>query len=185
MLAHPGIELRMCSKSQPAVRLAVDGDVLVYGERFEGPVVYTGALDELMAYKLGVLPYRSLKLEFETLGVTEMQPAAVVNYPNEEAFTRITEFKKLTGQELPGVTTVLREYPAAYAHDQDQEPYYPIQNEYNLALYARYAAEAKAYDNLFLCGRLAEYKYYNMDAVVASALALSKAIVSAQVMAVS
>ena len=104
------------------------------------------------------------------------QPASVVNYPNEEDFTRITEFKQLTGQVFPGATVILREYPAQYRAGAGMEAYYPIDSEESHALYRRYRQLADAYPNLYLCGRLAEYQYYNMDAAVGAALNLAREI---------
>ena len=94
----------------------------------------------------------------------------------DEDYTRITEFKRLTGQELPGVTTIVKEYSRAYTGAAGEIPYYAIINPENNALYAQYAAEAEKYPNLHLLGRLAEYKYYNMDAITAKALALANTL---------
>ena len=140
-------------------------------------MIYTGAPDELLDCRLGALPYRSLRLDFETLETDSFQPASVVNYPNEEDFTRITEFKKLTGQALPGRTVILREYPAKYQPNTGTEAYYPIDSEESHALYQRYREEFARYGNLYFCGRLAEYRYYNMDAAVDAALRLSAELV--------
>ena len=96
----------------------------------------------------------------------------MVNYPNDEAYTRVTEFKKLSGQRKDGVTAILREVPCACERD-GQEPYYPIENPENRGLYEAYRAELAPWKRLFLCGRLAEYRYYNMDAVIAKALSLA------------
>lgn len=147
-------------------------------ETFGGDVIFTGALDALFDYRFGELPYRSLRLDFERLAVTQFQPAAVVNYPNEEKFTRITEFKQLAGQEIADATTILREYPLAYdpRGTVGNVPYYVIESPENRALYERYAALAATFPRLKLCGRLAEYRYYNMDAAVLRALALSQEI---------
>lgn len=176
LLDHSNITLLTGTSALDVIHMGKNGKIMLHNEPFTGPVVYTGAIDELMNYKYGELPYRSLLLQFETQKKTEFQPAGVVNYPNEYSFTRITEFKKLTGQILDGTTTILYEFPISYEHKSEQEPYYPIENDLNRALYKRYLADAKQYENLFLCGRLAEYKYYNMDAVVDRALCLIKEI---------
>ena len=94
----------------------------------------------------------------------------------DEDYTRITEFKRLTGQELPGVTTIVKEYSKAYTGAPGETPYYAIINPENNALYEQYAAESRTYPNLHLLGRLAEYKYYNMDAITAKALALANTL---------
>jgi UDP-galactopyranose mutase len=103
-----------------------------------------------------------------------------VNYPNEEDFTRITEFKNLTGQKVTDKTTILKEYPLSYSPESEKSnpPYYPISNSENLALYKKYSDDAEKIKNLFLCGRLAQYKYFNMDGAVASALSLAEKIAS-------
>jgi UDP-galactopyranose mutase len=146
---------------------------LVLGERFESVadrvrfnhLVYTGPIDAYFGHSFGPLPYRSLEFRFETLDCERHQTTAVVNYPGSEPFTRVTEFKHLTGQQHPK-TTISREYPRAAG-----EPYYPIPRPENRALYTKYAAKAAAEPNVTFVGRLAEYRYYNMDQVVASALA--------------
>jgi UDP-galactopyranose mutase len=128
-------------------------------------LVYTGPIDAFFGYRFGRLPYRSLNFEFEALETNRFQPTGTVNYPDETVpFTRISEFKHLTGQEHEA-TTIVREYPAA-----DGDPYYPIPRPANRALYERYAALAAATPGVEFVGRLGTYKYYNMDQVVAQAL---------------
>jgi UDP-galactopyranose mutase len=128
--------------------------------------VYTGPVDEFFEYRYGRLPYRSLEFRFETLDVPVSQPAPVVNYPNEYEYTRVTEFKYLTGQEHPR-TTLVYEYPRA-----EGDPYYPVPRPENAELYREYRALADAVPGTVFVGRLATYKYYNMDQVVAQALAV-------------
>ena len=96
-----------------------------------------------------------------------------MNYTVDQPYTRITEFKHLTGQELPGVTTIMKEYSRAYTGADGEIPYYAVINPENNALYAKYHAEADKFPGLHLLGRLAEYKYYNMDAIAAKALTLT------------
>ena len=177
MLDHENITVELDTDARSRLTLTEDGKILLDGEAFTGPVIYTGAPDELLGCRLGALPYRSLRLDFETLETDSFQPASVVNYPNEEDFTRITEFKKLTGQTLPGRTVILREYPAKYQPNTGMEAYYPIDSEESHALYQRYREEFARYGNLYFCGRLAEYRYYNMDAAVDAALRLSAELV--------
>lgn len=179
MLNHENIQVKLCCNAKSVIKLDYNYRTIYYDNQpFNGTVVYTGALDELLDYKFGYLPYRSLNLAFEQYPVTEFQPAAVVNYPNEEDFTRITEFKYLTKQKLENATTILKEYPLTYDPfgKASSDPYYPISNEQNNTLYKKYEQEAVQCGNLFLCGRLAEYKYYNMDMVVEKALELSEII---------
>jgi UDP-galactopyranose mutase len=128
-------------------------------------MVYTGPVDEYFNLRYGKLPYRSIDFRFETHDRPVYQPVAVVNYPNEYAYTRVTEFKYLTGQEHTK-TTVVYEYPKA-----EGDPYYPVPQPENAALYKRYSALAEATTGVHFVGRLATYKYYNMDQVVAQALA--------------
>ena len=150
-----------------------DGVIRLDGEAFHGPVIYTGQADELFSFQFGPLPYRTLDFQYETLPQDCFQACGTVNYTVDGDFTRITEFKHLTGQVKPGVTTIMREYSRAYTGEDGEIPYYAIINPENNALYAKYKAEADKYPNLRLLGRLAEYKYYNMDAIAARALALT------------
>ena len=172
MLDHSNITVRLGEDAIP--RLGLDGDVLtVDGVPFQGPVVYTGAADELFGRRFGPLPYRTLDFRFETLDQTWSQSRGTVNYTVDQPYTRITEFKHMTGQELEGRTTIVKEFSRAYTGAPEETPYYAIINGENNALYARYRALAERFPNLHLLGRLAEYKYYNMDAIVARALELA------------
>ncbi len=133
--------------------------------------VYTGELDRFFRYKHGKLEYRSLRMDFQTLDKDLFQPAAVVNYPGKEPWTRITEFKHFYGQENPK-TTLCYEYPAAEGH-----PYYVVYSQENLDKRSRYMKKVEALEEAgtsLFCGRLAEYRYYNMDQAVASAMAKVK-----------
>ena len=172
MLDHPNITVELGADARKRLELAT-GHVKLDGEVFHGPVIYTGQADELFGFCFGPLPYRTLDFGFETLELDFFQTHGTVNYTVDEDYTRITEFKRLTGQELPGVTTIMREYSRAYTGAEGEIPYYAIINPANNALYAQYAALAAQYPNLHLLGRLAEYKYYNMDAIAAQALALT------------
>ena len=134
-------------------------------------IIYTGPIDEYFDFRFGKLPYRSLKFDHQTLEQEQFQDVAVVNYPSEDVpFTRISEYKHLTGQEAP-VTTVTYEYPSA-----EGDPYYPIPRPENQALFKRYEALADATDNVTFVGRLATYRYYNMDQIVGQALATFRRI---------
>ncbi len=127
-------------------------------------MVYTGPVDEYFECRFGKLPYRSLEFQHETHNQAVYQSAPVVNFPNENAYTRITEFKYLTGQEHPK-TAIVKEFPRA-----EGDPYYPVPRPENALLYKQYQALAEATPNVYFVGRLATYKYYNMDQVVAQAL---------------
>jgi UDP-galactopyranose mutase len=127
-------------------------------------MVFTGPVDEYFDYRYGKLPYRSLEFKHETHNVPLYQPAPVVNYPNEQLYTRITEFKYLTGQEH-NKTSIVYEFPRA-----EGDPYYPVPRKENADLYAKYKKLADETEDVYFVGRLATYKYYNMDQVVAQAL---------------
>lgn len=172
ILTHPNITVELSTDAADRLTLA-GGKTLLDGEVFAGPVVFTGALDEFFGCRFGRLPYRTLDFQFETHPVDFYQSHATVNYTVDEPFTRITEFKRLTGQEKPGVTTIMKELSRAYTGAEGEVPYYAIINPENNALYGKYAALAGEYPNLRLLGRLAEYKYYNMDVIVGRALALA------------
>lgn len=133
-------------------------------------IIFTGPVDEFFNFRFGKLPYRSLRFDHQTFQEEWRQPVAVVNYPMSEDYTRVTEYKHLTGQKHPS-TSVTYEYPAA-----EGDPYYPIPRPENAALYRRYEALANASENVWFAGRLATYKYYNMDQVVGQALATYRRI---------
>ncbi len=170
MLNHPSVELKLNTDVKEVLAFS-DGKITFEGEPFEGKVLYTGALDELFDAKYGRLPYRSLEFRFETLSKEYAQLCGTVNYTVDKDYTRITEFKHLTGQKCP-VTTVMKEYSKPCG--ESDIPYYPIACGDSRALYAKYRAEAERYPALYLAGRLAEFRYYNMDAAAASALALCR-----------
>ncbi len=129
-------------------------------------IIYTGPIDEYFDFRFGKLPYRSLKFDHKTLDQEQFQPVAVVNYPSEDVpYTRISEYKHLTGQEH-GRTSITYEYPAA-----EGDPYYPIPRPENQELFKRYEALADATPGVTFVGRLATYRYYNMDQIVGQALA--------------
>ncbi len=189
MLDHPNITVALNTDARDRLDLS-GGEILLDGAPFRGLVLYTGAVDELFGLVYGRLPYRTLDFVYETwqargrpeepwpdeahpLRVGDFyQSHATVNYTVDEDFTRITEFKRLTGQDLPGVTTIMKEYSRAYTGAAEEIPYYAIINPENNALYSKYQALADRFPNLHLLGRLAEYKYYNMDAIALRSLEL-------------
>ena len=177
MLDHPNIKVELGADALE--RLDLSGDVLkVDGVPFEGEVIYTGQADELFRFQYGPLPYRTLDFRFETLEKDDFQGYGTVNYTVDQDYTRITEFKHLTGQVLPGKTTIVKEYSRAYGGILGEIPYYAIINPENNALYGQYKALADRFPNLHLLGRLAEYKYYNMDAIASRALDLAEALLT-------
>jgi UDP-galactopyranose mutase len=134
-------------------------------------LIYTGPVDEFFDYRYGKLPYRSLRFEFETVNEERVQPVAVINYPNEHLYTRVTEFKHLTGQEHKK-TSLVYEYPQA-----EGDPYYPVPRPENAEIYKKYQEMAEARPDVHFVGRLATYKYYNMDQVVGQALSVYARII--------
>ena len=157
MVDHPLID----------VRTGVDfAELRPHAHEIAEHIIYTGPIDEYFDFRFGKLPYRSLKFDHQTLDEEWHQPVAVVNYPDEQVpYTRISEYKHLTGQEAP-VTTITYEYPSA-----EGDPYYPIPRPENQELFKKYEALADATDNVTFVGRLATYRYYNMDQIVGQALA--------------
>jgi UDP-galactopyranose mutase len=155
MLDHPNIEIALGTDYRDAAK----------GVRYR-QLIYTGPVDEFFDYRFGKLPYRSLRFRHETLPVEKLQPVAVINYPNDHDYTRVTEFKHLTGQSH-AKTSVVYEFPC-----NGGDPYYPVPRPENAAIYKQYEALANETRNVHFAGRLATYKYYNMDQVVAQALTL-------------
>ena len=166
MLDHPNITLELATSYQEVIKTV----------RFR-EVVYCGPVDEFFGFRYGKLPYRSLRFRHATMNTEFFQPVGVVNYPNDHAYTRITEFKYLTGQSHKQ-TGIVYEYPSA-----EGDPYYPVPTPENGALYKKYAELAAAQSRVHFVGRLATYKYYNMDQVVAQSLTLVKQLAAANELA--
>ena len=174
MLDHENITVEIGVDARSRVTFS-EGSVSLDGQAFTGDVIYTGPLDELFDCRFGRLPYRSLRFDFEYYDKPDYQGHSVVNYTVSEDFTRITEFKYLTGQQAEG-TTIVKEYPFAYTGAEGEIPYYSIANEANQKLYEQYRGLVEHIPNVWLLGRLAEYKYYNIDAMVLKALELTDKI---------
>ena len=164
MLNHPNIKVMLNTDYKEIV------DVVAFKK-----MIYTGPIDYYFDYCYGKLPYRSLTFKFDTIDTPVFQPTGTVNYPNEHAYTRITEFKYLTGQKHDK-TSVVTEYPT-----NEGDPYYPIPRAENAALYKRYQILALQMKDVYFVGRLATYKYYNMDQVVAQALTTYKKIIASEI----
>ena len=176
MLAHPNIEVRTNTNAKDVLVISEEeGKVLLDGQEFHGTVIYTGPVDELFDCRFGRLPYRTLRFDFEHYDRPDYQGHSVVNYTVSEDYTRITEFKYLTGQKADS-TTIVKEYPFAYTGAEGEIPYYAIMNEENNTLYRKYADLAAKLPDFHLLGRLAEYKYYNIDAMAARAIALARSL---------
>jgi len=157
MLNHPNIKVMLNTDYREVV------DLLPWKH-----MVYTGPVDAFFNFKYGKLPYRSLEFKHVNVKQDQFQPVGTVNYPNDYGYTRISEFKHITGQEHP-TTSVVYEFPRA-----EGDPYYPVPKSENAELYRKYEADADAMENVTFVGRLATYKYYNMDQVVAQALTAFK-----------
>lgn len=160
MLDHPNIDILLSTDYRDVVE-----------EVEAGHIVFTGPIDEYFGFRYGKLPYRSLRFEHQVVDAWQFQPVATVNYPDPQVpYTRITEYKHLTGQQHPR-TSITYEYPSA-----EGDPYYPIPRPENQALYKRYEALADSTPGVTFVGRLATYRYYNMDQVVGQALAAFRRI---------
>jgi len=159
MLAHPNIHIMLNTDYKDII-----------GEISYKKLIFTGPIDEYFDYQYGKLPYRSIEFKFETLDQENFQSTGTVNYPNDYGFTRITEFKYLSGQQHKR-TSIVYEFPKA-----EGDPYYPIPKPDNAVLYEKYRELASKLAHTYFVGRLATYKYYNMDQVVAQALSTFKKI---------
>lgn len=163
MLSHPNIKIMLNTDYKEII------DVIPYQS-----LIFTGPVDEYFNFCYGKLPYRSLEFQFQTIDEEVFQPTGTVNYPNEQLYTRITDFKYLTGQKHPK-TAIVYEFPKA-----EGDPYYPVPRPENAELYKKYQQLASSMTNTYFVGRLATYKYYNMDQVVAQALTTFKKIMHGQ-----
>jgi UDP-galactopyranose mutase len=163
MLSHPNIKVMLNTDYKEIT------DFIPYRN-----LIFTGPIDEYFDYCYGKLPYRSLEFKFETIDAEVFQPTGTVNYPNSQLYTRITDFKYLTGQKHEK-TSVVYEFPKA-----EGDPYYPVPRPENAELYKKYQQLAATETNTYFVGRLATYKYYNMDQVVAQALTTFKKIMQGQ-----
>ena len=172
LLDHPNIRVELGVEALKHIQIR-DGQILLDDRQINTPVVYTGALDELFGGVYGRLPYRSLRFEWKYDERDSLQDAPVVAYPQEKGYTRITEYKKLPGQ-LGAGTSYAVEYPLAYREGAKQEPYYPVLTERSQQQYRKYKTLADAVPNLICCGRLADFKYYNMDQALERALDICK-----------
>ncbi len=157
MLSHPNIKIMLNTDYKEIV------DIIPHQQ-----LIYTGSIDSYFNYCYGPLPYRSIDFKFETFERETFQSTGTINFPNEHPYTRITEFKYLTGQ-IHNKTSIVYEYPTA-----DGDPYYPIPRPENAELYKKYQTLAASLTNTYFTGRLGTYKYYNMDQVIAQSLALFK-----------
>lgn len=172
LLDHPNIIVKLNVEALEHL-LIKNTHIFIDKVEFTGKVFYTGALDELFNCAYGSLPYRSLRFEWKHTEEDSFQSAPVVAYPQEVDYTRITEYKKLPVQQKPGSTYAI-EYPLPYREGARLEPYYPVLTTESQNQYAKYKALAEQSPNLICCGRLADFKYYNMDQCVEKAIEVLK-----------
>ncbi len=175
MLDHKNIEVRL---NNDALDLIEFKDTKIFFEDLEVtcPIIYSGQIDELFNYSEGHLSYRSLSIEFESLNETHFQSTAVLNKPADPTMTRIVEYKNMTKQEIQGKTVISREYPGAYklGNSKFGTPYYPMANDESRLQYDKYVKLASIYTSLHMVGRLATFKYLDMDKTIEAALAKAK-----------
>lgn len=166
MLDHPNITYQLEQDALEHLSVCEQTHTLSWdGQELSCPVVYTGSLDALFKYKYGELPYRSLEFIWKTLPVESAQPTPIVAWPQAEKVTRVTEYTKLPPQKISGKTVIAIEIPFEYDRSKPfgNEPYYPIANDETHAMYEKYRHDAAQFPNLYPAGRLADYKYFNMD----------------------
>ena len=172
MLCHPNISLMLNTDFKDIVSLDFEKrEICLFDTPFKGKVIYTGLIDELFDYRFGELPYRSLQFQFEHFSDQFFQETTTINYPNDYDYTRITEFKHISQQNIDG-TTIVKEFPQDYDRRNKNKniPYYPVLTEQNSERFAKYQCLANQFSEIILVGRLAEYRYYDMDDIVARAL---------------
>lgn len=172
LLAHPNIRVELGIDALKRLKIK-ENRILIDGKVSDARVIYTGALDELFGCMYGKLPYRSLRFEWFYSDADQLQPYPIVAYPQEEGYTRITEYKQLPVQKGHG-TVYAKEYPLPYQSElSGAEPYYPVLTQESQTQYQRYLELANQVDGVICCGRLADFKYYNMDQAIERALQVS------------
>lgn len=172
LLQHENIEIRVNTDVLTHLDIS-KGHVCYEGNRI--PLIYTGPIDALFEFDQGLLPYRSLRFEWKTVPVSSFQNAAVVAYPEATGYTRITEYNKLPKQNTASSTYAI-EYPLQYTRQCKAEPYYPVLTKQGMDSYKKYNARAQSIEDLYLCGRLAEFQYYNMDQAIERAFYICKTL---------
>lgn len=170
MINTPNITIQLGVNALDDIQIL--NNEIIYGNS-SCKIIFTGRIDELFNYEFGVLPYRSLRFETEVINATSFQEVPVVAYPSHEYdYTRIAEYTKLPYQ-ISDHTVIVKEYPINFISSSKNEPYYPILTEDSKTLYNKYLEKSKTFSNLYLLGRLAEFKYYNMDQCINNALVLA------------
>lgn len=177
MLDHENIEVIKNTNAMNFIKLEENHRISFNGDQID-LLIYTGAIDELFGYKYGILPYRSLDIHYDYYDMDSKLPCEIISYPQAEGYTRSTEYKKITLNCDAKKTIVATEYPCEYNPNDPKSniPYYPTLTKESQELYRLYLHEAEKYGNIVLCGRLAEFKYYNMDVCIEHALEKFKKI---------
>jgi UDP-galactopyranose mutase len=171
LLNHSNIKIMLNTDALSLIEFNKDFlTINLENEKFSKKIIFTGPIDRLFSFKFGQLPYRSLVFDYKIINTDSFQPEAIVAYPQVDGFTRITEYSKLPIQKTNGKTVVAYEYPLQSTIDGKHDPYYPIPTDESKIQYNKYREEATKYSNLTLCGRLADFKYYNMDDTIENAL---------------
>lgn len=177
ILDHPNINVCLCVDALEHIKMDEERNTVLVDGDGNYTVVYTGALDELFGCHYGKLPYRSLRFEWKYEEINSFQGAPLVAYPQEEGYTRIVEYKKLPPQDVKG-TSYAVEYPLPYKKGENVDPYYPVLTEESQSLYSKYKEMALKYFNLIPCGRLADFKYYNMDQCLERSLSIARELIA-------
>ena len=177
LINHPNITVELGTDALDFLKIN-DGEDRVQIKGFDGPVVYTGPIDALFQYKYGRLPYRALEFVWKTVPRDSAPCTPLSAFPEGDKYIRITDYTQFPPQELPGKAVIAVEFPVEYKADElcGNEPYYPTLTSDSKAMYEKYTELAKGYHNLFPCGRLADFKYYNMDAVIERAFSVANSV---------
>jgi UDP-galactopyranose mutase len=180
LLDHPNISVELNVDALQRIRI-VENKIVSDGKVIEYPVIYTGPLDELFEHQYGELPYRSLRFEWVFENIDSKQNMPVVAYPQVPDFVRIIEYKKLPFQDVKGTTYEI-EYSLPYMPGTKNEPYYPLLTDESQKLYGRYLKLLQLIPNIYVCGRLGDFKYYNMDQALERALSVCNEIINRESM---
>lgn len=164
LLNHENIKIRLNEDANSHLKLNTQTNSITYDNEEVGLLVYTGAIDELFQSKYGDLPYRSLDIRYEWFDKEKVFPQEIISFPQAKGYTRKTEYRQMMNSfEKCSGSTVATEYPTAYVKGSQNSPYYPVITDETKNIYQKYLSDASSFKNLFLCGRLAEFRYYNMD----------------------
>ena len=172
MLDHPNIQVDLCSDALPRLRIDYGKGRICFDDQMNIPIVYTGPLDALFAFCYGKLPYRALEFIWKTIDAEKKPPTPLSAFPEADKYIRITDYTQFPPQEADNKSVIAIEFPIEY--DQTafcgNEPYYPVLTEASTTLINQYRMLAGRFANLFPCGRLADFKYYNMDQAINRAI---------------